>query len=1004
MARLQSLLTKLSPEELAAYETYLADMESRGYIERVYPETEKDAPRYYLPHRGLIQKSKLRVVFDGGAHAAGSPAINRLVDEGPNLLQNLVMILLRFRCFEEPMQNDLKAAFLQISVHPDDRIYMRFLWKDGIVYQFRRVLFGLSCSPYLLNSSLRFLLSQFETTFPQTVKILKKSIYVDDIVCCVDKAVADSFQTETTEIFNSVGIELKEWCAGITRNPDPPYISSVLGIRWDRQADSLSVNLDHLKPISGAITRRKLLKAVSTPFDPLGVLNYWTVKGRSLLQESWKEKGTWDEPLSTNLQKKCHSWIESAPSIKAHIPRQVMNQNKENIELHLCCDASETAYAACIYVVNRPISSMLLISRFRCAPVKKKLSIPRLELLAALIGTRLLKFVRESDDIFLSAKTYCWTDSEAVRFWLKAGPYSLKLFESNRVKEILDSTLAADWNRIHTSENPADLATRGSESKEGESLWWHGPPFLLQEPEHWPRQPECQEPINPPIKEGFRVSTVVTEENNAKPSIPYLPFHVRSRADKAFRILALVLKSVQCFKAKKKLKHAKIGNVPQVNLTRLDHQRARDFVVRVGQLQDFEEDFSRLKTGHQVLRSSRLAHLHPSYDTQRNLIMVHPRVNEGNPLPLLSTNFPFFKWIVQDRHIRILHGGPQATMAELCRSYHVLKGLQSVKKALRITCYNCRRTKGIPFRSKESALPNFRINPCRPFSHTGVDFLGPLLANGSKCYVLLFTCAVVRAIHLELSESMNVTDTQMAFRRFQARRGTPTKFYSDNASNFIKLKDMTTCEWSMIPPYAPWWGGFYERMVKTVKQSLRSSLMNRKVSFVEIQTILAEIEEAVNRRPLYQITTEANPLTPFHFIYGSAPAPETLPVPDLSGEILGKVWKNRLLVSHEFWRSFRHKYLSSLRSWRRTKLRIQREPKVDEIVLVEDKNTPRLRWNFARILEIHPHSAIILMNGRRTSRAIKCLYPLEAEEIIEAKPVVQGDVPNLQSSIAISMG
>ena len=84
-------------------------------------------------------------------------------------------------------------------------------------------------------------------------------------------------------------------------------------------------------------------------------------------------------------------------------------------------------------------------------------------------------------------------------------------------------------------------------------------------------------------------------------------------------------------------------------------------------------------------------------------------------------------------------------------------------------------------------------------------------------------------------------------------------------------------------------------------------------------------------------------------------------------------------------------------------MKIQREPKVGEIVLVEDKNTPRLRWNFAKIVEINRHSATILMKGRRTSRAIKCLYPLESEDEMIADCAHQKPVPILQSSMAISM-
>ena len=100
----------------------------------------------------------------------------------------------------------------------------------------------------------------------------------------------------------------------------------------------------------------------------------------------------------------------------------------------------------------------------------------------------------------------------------------------------------------------------------------------------------------------------------------------------------------------------------------------------------------------------------------------------------------------------------------------------------------CKKIEGLPHKSVFCPdLPDFRVDDAPPFTHVGIDFAGPLTVSdkeNAKCYVCLFTCASTRALHLELTETLDVEEFIRAFRRFSARRGLPGTVISDNAKTF----------------------------------------------------------------------------------------------------------------------------------------------------------------------------------------------------------------------------
>ena len=257
------------------------------------------------------------------------------------------------------------------------------------------------------------------------------------------------------------------------------------------------------------------------------------------------------------------------------------------------------------------------------------------------------------------------------------------------------------------------------------------------------------------------------------------------------------------------------------------------------------------------------------------------------------------------------------------------------------------------------------------FSTTGLDYAGPLFVKNkglpsSKVYILLFTCASSRAIHLELTPDMKIPAFLRGFKRFVSRRGKPNEIINDNFKTFksTEVKNFMTnanVYQRFILPASPWWGGFYERLVRSVKTSLKKILKKALVTFEELQTILCEIESVINSRPLCY-TSDENlnaTITPNHIMFGRNL--NTTPTnlffnDDLNpSECTRRVNHLKSIVSH-FWKRFSSTYLNELRQRhiyeRKTKMN-ETELKLNDVVLVKDDvPTPRTKWRIGKVEQL----------------------------------------------------
>uniref|UniRef100_A0A0M3ITC7 DUF5641 domain-containing protein n=1 Tax=Ascaris lumbricoides TaxID=6252 RepID=A0A0M3ITC7_ASCLU len=212
------------------------------------------------------------------------------------------------------------------------------------------------------------------------------------------------------------------------------------------------------------------------------------------LQHLWKKEYDWDQAFDNTDRQTAATLLERFQGQSLKLDRKLTAElDKERAEIHVFVDASKNAYAAVAYLrsyrQNRYESS-LLMSKSRVAPIRG-ITIPRLELMAALIGSRLLNFVQ--GQLKHTGPTFLWSDSQATLHWIAAAT-TVDRFVDNRLAEIRRSP--AQFRYVDSGNNPADLATRGltiAELKQC-SQWWEGPTFLQQESQHWP---EWTAPHNP---------------------------------------------------------------------------------------------------------------------------------------------------------------------------------------------------------------------------------------------------------------------------------------------------------------------------------------------------------------------------------------------------------------------------------------------------------------------------------------------------------------------------
>ncbi|GFQ91424.1 integrase catalytic domain-containing protein [Trichonephila clavata] len=510
--RLNTMTSKLiSTGKFDSYDKILKEWEQLGIIEPVPINIKgvnlSQQKCRYLPHRAVFKESslttKIRPVFDASAKDENSISLNQCLATGPNYIEMIPSILNKFRKNGLGVISDIRKAFLQISISPTDRDYLRFLWWENYekreikIYRHCRVVFGLSSSPFLLMATIYHHLEKERNDV--AVK-LKDSFYVDNVVASVQNEIElQRFQTIACQVMSRAGFELTGWVSSAEQQNQEKTKCSVLGLLWEPNTDLLTCDLRNISTeINDTCSKRQLLSISQKIFDPIGFTAPVTLIPKLLMQKAWKNyKLTWDQKLPSEIVEEFKNWLASLEFLKlVQIPRYFGGLVDESTTtLHMFSDASGKAFAACVFLrieCDNKVKIKLVQAKSRVAPLKKdpitktknEMSIPKLELLAAVIGTRLVQSVKTSLNIH-SIQTFYWTDSKVVLCWIKnSGTW--KTFVRNRIKEIHSSSSKEDWYYVPSQMDAADIASRGCNAQTLFSLcWWEGP-IWLKNRSSWP--------------------------------------------------------------------------------------------------------------------------------------------------------------------------------------------------------------------------------------------------------------------------------------------------------------------------------------------------------------------------------------------------------------------------------------------------------------------------------------------------------------------------------------
>ena len=551
LKRLKNLKKKLDSNKrlLVEYDNIIKNQFHEGIIEKV-TSPPLVGNTTYLPHRPVIREdkasTKVRIVYDASAKNKG-PSLNESLYKGPCLTPLLFDVLLRFRAHDIALTADIEKAYLQISVTEGERDYLHFLWFDNIYkenpdiikYRFCRVIFGATCSQFLLNATIKKHMSKFIDIDREFVEKVLRHFYVDDLNCGVN-SVEDgvNFYEKLKSILLEANFNLRKWHTNsvelckmiyekekqtkgipickenfieresilkndctVTENSD--FVAKennfdgemkgekILGIRWEEHKDVLIIDLKEL--LDGALcyvpTKRNILRVIAGVYDPIGFIQPLVVKFKILFQEICLANVGWDDNIPENLEKKWFNIIDDVKQNERVIIQRcyylhdVSDPIAKN-EIHGFSDASEVAYGCCVYIKyitqSGNIGVSLITSKSRIVPKKKKFTIPRLELLGNYILSRLTVSVLSafSNEIIID-NVYCWSDSQISLAWIKAVDKEFRVFVQNRVVDIRRNVNPNSWFYCRTYDNPADIITRfKTESLESLHMWWNGPCFL----------------------------------------------------------------------------------------------------------------------------------------------------------------------------------------------------------------------------------------------------------------------------------------------------------------------------------------------------------------------------------------------------------------------------------------------------------------------------------------------------------------------------------------------
>lgn len=913
--------------QLHAYDEQFMENVSRGIFKKVSEEELRQykGPVNYITiveafKPGPHSTTPLRLCMNSSLRFHGI-SLNDILMKGPSALNDILSVTLGFRSHQVAIVKDISKFYQSVNVVERDQHLRRVLHRQGghdgkpDVYKTTSVNFGDKIAGCISQCALRGTATTYKSMDEVAAIKIQEDTYVDDTISGdKDKKSAIKLSENMDAIAAKGGFIYKETVISGDASSDEPR--KVLGLGWDSGTDTIyigtKVNISakkkgikempdiELEELVGMmpeeITRRMVWRVVLGQYDILGLISVFTIRLKLIMKklvgdaDSVGEKVMWDKPISKQLREEFLGILEQLLVLKkTRFPRCVVpsGAKAESLpDLLILADGSQSAFCALAYLrsemADGSYQCRLIAGKTRVAP-SKKISVPRMELMAALTAVRLAKTVQEGLRLEIGERWF-FTDNSAVLAMIRRPSGSFQEFVGTRVGEIRSKCEAEkEWYWIPTDKNLADMGTRENVVPKDlgpESQYQCGQPWMSQPRADWPT---TQTPGQVPQEELVPAAKVhITTTDKVRDFFPLKGYKTVSQA---VGNLALVLKYLQNLK---------------------DKTRGREVTP---ELKDKAEIFLL----NRAQESVRLAFSSGELDTLRpqklpcqslqpvELIVTAGRLEDKmligydkSSLPILKCSDDLATLYMRESH-QMDHGGVDRTLQRSRNHVWIVQG-RRLAKVIVANCFTCK------IRNKQmkdqlmAPVHNSRLPPSPVFDSTAVDLFGPLKIRDSvkkrvskDCWGVLYVCTVTGAVHLGVTEDYSTDGFLMSMKQFINLRGCPSKMMSDPGSQLVAAAKQTEqwdyqgmhewletrrIEWHIIPTNSQHYNGCAESLIKATKRQLTEMMKNRLFTKGELDTLFTDVMQIINSRPLVQRAgsdpTSGGPLTPNHLLLGRA--------------------------------------------------------------------------------------------------------------------------------------
>ena len=530
------------------------DMMDDGFA-RELTEAEQVHPHaHYLP-TVIVQKdssatTKLRCCIHASCKSQTGLSLNDCLLAGPNLVEDIPSLLIRFRMNPYALVTDLSKMFWRILIREEDINWIRLVWAKDILHTgeedlpeeireevlhlvFVVLAFGLKSAPYISQAIIRKHAEKFKYEYPLAAWWVSNFYLDDGAISVADKETAKKLAEETVALFDLASMPAQKFQSSdrsVLKDLPEAALSpegeprKVLGNLWlpkedififdflpqPEEADETVYGGGDDSQESGAkretktksqfeipekLTKRKIASLLGAYFDPCGLTSCVSFFGKTVMQSLWLDKNlTWDAPVSDEVREKWVNWMKALPGLKAvRIPRNAALIGYEKKWVAAFSDASVKGFATVLYLVTqkgKEIKSSLIFSKTKVKPVNLALTIPRLELCGLVLAAKCSQYVL---GMIGQVPVICFTDSICALYWANgAAEQKRRLWLDNRIKQIHEYIPGATIRFCPGQLNyGADLASRGVCDAEAlDQRWWDGPKFLQTEQDSgwWPEE------------------------------------------------------------------------------------------------------------------------------------------------------------------------------------------------------------------------------------------------------------------------------------------------------------------------------------------------------------------------------------------------------------------------------------------------------------------------------------------------------------------------------------